>query len=77
MKDRVGGLEKRLSERADKEAKDIKAILTELKKAIEAELERPGVPAVELFDDPERGTVRAEQERHASKGKGDSRRDRA
>ena len=41
MKDRVGGLEKRLNERAEKEAKDITAILTELKKAIEAELNDP------------------------------------
>ncbi|MCH7729253.1 MAG: hypothetical protein IH991_22645 [Planctomycetes bacterium] len=35
------GLEKRLNERAEKEAKDITAILTELKKAIEAELNDP------------------------------------
>ena len=38
MKDRVSGLEKRLGERAEKEAKDITAILTELKKTIESEL---------------------------------------
>jgi len=41
MKDRVGGLEKRLNERAEKEATDITAILTELKKAIESELDSP------------------------------------
>lgn len=39
LKDRVSGLEKRLNERAEKEVTDITAILTELKHAIEAELE--------------------------------------
>ena len=41
LKDRVDGLQKRLAERADKEAKDIELILTELKKSIEAELKDP------------------------------------
>ena len=41
LKDRVSGLEKRLNERADKEANDITAILTELKKAIESEMDSP------------------------------------
>jgi hypothetical protein len=54
MKDRVGGLAKRLNERAEKEAKDISAILTELKKAIEAELDDPQYVQPLLFDDPER-----------------------
>ncbi|WP_417384176.1 DISARM system SNF2-like helicase DrmD [Gimesia sp.] len=54
MKDRVSGLEKRLNERSEKEAKDIKAILTELKKAIEAELNEPDYQQLQLFDDPER-----------------------
>lgn len=54
MKDRVSGLEKRLGERAEKEAKDITAILTELKKSIEAELKDPQYVQPLLFDDPER-----------------------
>jgi len=54
MKDRVGGLEKRLNERAEKEAKDISAILTELKNAIETELDEPDYQQLQLFDDPER-----------------------
>ena len=53
MKDRVSGLQKRLAERADKEAKDIEAILTELKKAIEAELKRPEYIQQLIFSDPE------------------------
>jgi SNF2 family DNA or RNA helicase len=53
MKERVSGLEKRLAERAEKEAKDITAILTELKKAIEAELDDPDYRQLQLFDDPE------------------------
>ena len=51
MKDRVSGLEKRLNKRAEKEAKDINAILTELKKAIEAELYEPEYEQLKLFDD--------------------------
>ena len=77
MKDRVEGLQKRLAERADKEAGDIESILTELRKAIEAELERPGVhPAVALRR-PGDGAVRAEQGGDAGQGAGDPRRDRA
>jgi len=53
LKDRVTGLQKRLAERADKEAKDIEAILTELKKAIEAELKSPEYVQQLLFSDPE------------------------
>jgi superfamily II DNA or RNA helicase len=53
MKDRVDGLQKRLAERADKEAKDIETILTELKKSIEAELKDPVYVQGLLFDDPE------------------------
>ena len=54
MKDRVSGLEKRLNERAEKEANDITAILTELKKSIEKELKDPQYVQPLLFDDPER-----------------------
>ena len=53
LKDRVDGLQKRLAERADKEAKDIEAILTELKKSIDAELNDPEYIQPMLFDDPE------------------------
>jgi hypothetical protein len=41
MKDRNDGLKKALIERADKEASDIRTILTELQRAIEAELDDP------------------------------------
>jgi hypothetical protein len=54
MNDKVSGLEKRLAERAEKEAGDIATILTELKKAIEAELNDPAYIQPLLFDDPER-----------------------
>lgn len=54
MKDRTSGLQKKLAERADKEADDIRAILTELKKAIETELDDPEYEQLSLFDDPEK-----------------------
>ena len=41
MKDRTDGLKKALAERAEKEASDIRMILTELQRAIEAELDEP------------------------------------
>lgn len=53
LKDRVDGLQKRLAERAEKEAKDIELILSELKKSIEAELKDPVYVQASLFDDPE------------------------
>jgi hypothetical protein len=53
MKQMVDGLQKKLSDRAEKEAKDITSILTELKKAIEAELKDPAYIQPSLFDDPE------------------------
>ena len=54
MKDRTSGLQKKLAERADKEADDIKAILIELKKAIDIELDEPEYEQMTLFDDPEK-----------------------
>jgi hypothetical protein len=54
MKQMIDGLQRKLAERADKEAKDIEAILTELKKSIEAELNDPVYVQPLLFDDPER-----------------------
>ena len=54
MGDRSRGLEKRLLERADKEAKDIESILLELKRAIETELGDSEYQQLELFSDPER-----------------------
>ena len=53
MKQMVDGLQKKLVDRADKEAKDITSILTELKKSIEAELKDPAYIQPSLFDDPE------------------------
>jgi SNF2 family DNA or RNA helicase len=52
--DRTAGLQKKLGERADKEADDIQAILTELKRVIEEELDQPGAVQLTLFDEPER-----------------------
>ena len=54
MKDRTSGLQKKLAERAEKEAEDIEAILLELKKAIETELDDPEYQQLALFDDPEK-----------------------
>jgi hypothetical protein len=52
--DRTAGLQKKLAERAEKEANDIRAILTELKRAIETELDEPEFVQLTLFSDPER-----------------------
>jgi ERCC4-related helicase len=54
MKDRTNGLQKKLAERAEKEAGDIEEILTELKKAIEIELDDPEYQQLTLFNDPEK-----------------------
>jgi hypothetical protein len=54
MGDRAKGLEKRLLERAAKEAGDIESILLELKRRIEAKLGDPEYQQLELFSDPER-----------------------
>lgn len=53
-KDRTSGLEKRLQERAVKEVADIESVLTELKSAIEKELNDPEYKQLELFSDPEK-----------------------
>jgi hypothetical protein len=53
MKQMVDGFQKKLAERADKEAKDMQCILTELKKSIEGELNDPAYIQPTLFDDPE------------------------
>ena len=52
--DRTKGLEKRLEERAEKEASDIETILLELQKSIATELNDPEYRQMELFSDPER-----------------------
>ena len=54
MSARTTGREKDLAERAEKEANDIRTILTELRKAIEAELDEPTEQQYELFSTPER-----------------------
>jgi len=54
MRDRTDGLQRQLGERARKEAADITAILTELKRSIEGELENPDYAQLELFTTPER-----------------------
>jgi len=54
MRDRTSGLQKKLAERADKEAADIAAIMLELKRAIDTELDEPEYEQLMLFDDPEK-----------------------
>lgn len=54
MKDRTASLQKKLGERAEKEAADIRAIMLELKKAIDAELRDPEYQQLSLFDDQEK-----------------------
>ncbi len=54
MKDRNAGLQKKLGERAAKEADDIRDILLELKKAIDTELDDPEYQQLTLFDDHEK-----------------------
>jgi superfamily II DNA or RNA helicase len=55
VKERKAAIHRTLSARADKEAKDIESILTELKKSIEAELKDAAYiqPLLAGFDDPE------------------------
>ncbi|MEP7217648.1 MAG: DISARM system SNF2-like helicase DrmD [Bacteroidota bacterium] len=54
MKQLMTGLEKKLTERAEKEANDIRMILLELKKAIDTELAEPDSEQLLLFDTPEK-----------------------
>ena len=54
MRDRMGGLEKFLADRADKEVNDITTILQELARTIAAELTEPEYQQLELFETPER-----------------------
>jgi superfamily II DNA/RNA helicase len=54
MRDRAAGLQRELAERADKEVRDVAAILTELQKTIQAELDEPAYQQLELFSTPER-----------------------
>ena len=53
MRDRTTGLQKKLGERAEKEAGDMRAILLELKKTIDAELDAQASYQPTLFDDLE------------------------
>ena len=53
MRDRTAGLQRKLGERAEKEAQDIRAIMLELKKAIDAELDEQASYQPSLFDDLE------------------------
>jgi hypothetical protein len=54
MRDRTSSMQRRLAERADKEAQDMAAILRELQRAIERELADPVSPQLSLFSNPER-----------------------
>ncbi len=57
VQDRSAGMERLLRERADKEVRDVEAILTELAQAIEAELDAPQYRQLELFTDNERSQL--------------------
>ena len=54
MDDRAAGLQKELAERAEKEVQDTTAILTELRKTIQTELDEPEYKQLTLFEVPER-----------------------
>jgi hypothetical protein len=54
MGERAGGLQRELAERAEKEVRDTGAILTELQKAIQAELSEPEYQQLTMFSDPEK-----------------------
>ena len=51
MNDRTSGMQKALADREKKEAADIEAILTELKKTIEDKLDDPELEQQYLFED--------------------------
>jgi superfamily II DNA or RNA helicase len=53
----INGMKRQLQQRADKECRDIEAILTELAQAIEKELAAPGYKQLELFSDNERNQL--------------------
>ena len=53
MRDRTTGLQKKLGERAEKEAEDVRAIMLELKRAIDTELDAQASYQPSLFDDLE------------------------
>jgi hypothetical protein len=57
VEDRTAGTERLLRERAQKEMRDIEAILTELADAIESELDAPDYRQLELFTDSERSQL--------------------
>jgi superfamily II DNA or RNA helicase len=54
MAERLKSLLRSLKEREKKEMRDMRAILDELRRSIEAELEQPSVAQLELFSDVER-----------------------
>jgi superfamily II DNA or RNA helicase len=54
MRDKTNGLQAMLAGRAEKDVSDITAILSELKRAIDAELDEPDYQQLALFADPER-----------------------
>ncbi|MFB2897503.1 hypothetical protein ACE1CI_31685 [Aerosakkonemataceae cyanobacterium BLCC-F50] len=54
MSERTASLQRDLQNRADKEVADIRAILTELQRSIEKELEEPEFKQLELFNTEEK-----------------------
>src|SRR5262249_53811457 len=53
-RERATGLQRELAERAKKEEGDVRAILTELLRSIQEELEEPEYVQLDLFSQPER-----------------------
>jgi hypothetical protein len=62
MGERAAAVERWIGERADKEVRDTTAILTELLKAIQAELDEPEYQQLSLFSDPERQQFERDRE---------------
>jgi superfamily II DNA/RNA helicase len=54
QRDRAGGLERLLADRAEKEEQNIRSVLEELRRTIQAELHEPEVQQLSLFSDDER-----------------------
>jgi CHAD domain-containing protein len=62
MRDRTDGLQKQLDARMEKEVSDITAVMNELKRALEHQLDEPDVKQLELFSLEEREQLRANTE---------------
>ncbi len=57
QQNRISGMKRQLAQRAEKEQRDIEAVLSELAKAITAELAAPAYTQLDLFNDNERNQL--------------------